>query len=214
MDIYFVRHGQTEGNRLHIHQRPSSALNERGQEQAETVAKVLVSYKPTHLITSPFFRTRQTAEAIAKATGLVVEVEPAVVEIIRPESIHNRHYFSWASIVYLVRWFLTGNTFFRDEKRGESYRALLERIGEAKTILESYPDDARIVVVSHAVFINFFVEHICSGKPISYVKALLRFLKITSIENSSITHIQCQKATTQGVCNWQVVTFDDDRHLS
>jgi broad specificity phosphatase PhoE len=214
MEIYFIRHGQTEGNRLHIHQRPSSPLDAVGEAQAEAVAKKLTALKPTHLLTSPFFRTRQTADTIARATGLVPVVEPAFVEIVRPEAIHGEHYFSLASIRYLTRWFVSGNTYFRDEKRGESYRALLERIGQAKDILESYPADARIVVVSHAVFINFFIEHICSAKPISYLKAVARFLKITSIRNSSITYVVCEKSsTTKHTCSWSLVTFDDATHL-
>ena len=41
MEIYFVRHGQTEYNKLHLHQPETATLTELGQEQARVVARQL-----------------------------------------------------------------------------------------------------------------------------------------------------------------------------
>ena len=39
MDVYLVRHGQTDGNVGHRHQHPNTDLNEHGLVQAAAVAK-------------------------------------------------------------------------------------------------------------------------------------------------------------------------------
>ena len=54
MDVYFIRHGETECNKKHIHQLPSTHLNERGIEQAHTVAELARELNPSLLVSSVF----------------------------------------------------------------------------------------------------------------------------------------------------------------
>lgn len=213
MDIYFIRHGQTEGNRRHRHQSLSEPLNERGRQQAAAVAQIVSSYQPTHLITSPLVRAKETAAAIATSTGLAPIEQDIFAEILRPTSVRGIHYADPRSLWYMVRWFFSGRHVQSNETLGESYRALVLRIEAAKQFLEQLPEDARVVVVSHSVFINFFVAHICSRKPISLIAAFLRFAKIINLDNSSITHVRCHKTNALNTCNFELVSFDNDGHV-
>lgn len=215
MEVYLVRHGQTNANRKHYHQRPDSSLNEKGHGEAEAVAKILSTFSPTHLISSPFFRTRQTAEYIKKETGLEPQMEEVFTEIHRPLDVYGKPYTSLASFWYFLRWLLSGNGTYKDEIHGESYGAFLLRIGDARKLLESLPSDSCVVVVSHAFFINFFVHHICNEKPLPIWRASFRFLKILAIKNGSITHLTYEKAKPGNrVCTWHVTTYDNTSHLS
>lgn len=213
MEVFFIRHGETEGNRKHRHQFPDAALNKRGEMQAGVVAELVPAYKPTHLLTSTLSRAVQTASAITKTTGLTAFEQDVFIEIQRPEHIHGLHYAHPKSLWYLTRWFLSGSTHFNDAKRGESYSALMARIEAAKRYLETLPPDARVLVVSHSVFINFFVAHICSDKPISFFAAFLRFAKIINLDNSSVTHVRFHPNAAPNTCAWELVSFDNDDHV-
>jgi probable phosphoglycerate mutase len=73
--IYFVRHGETilTPMRKFSGTGPlNPELTEEGLSQAATVAQEIAKIKPDVLIASPLQRTRQTAEAIAKETGLPI----------------------------------------------------------------------------------------------------------------------------------------------
>ena len=213
MDIYFIRHGQTEGNRLHRHQFSDTPLNERGHRQAAAVADLVPAYAPTHLLTSTLTRAQETAAAIAATTKLTPVEYEQFIEIQRPPHIQGMHYAHPKSAWYLIRWFLTGRTAFLNNGRGESYGALIARIEAAKRVLETLPPDERVLVVSPSVFINFFVAHICSDKPISFFGAFLRFTKILNLDNSSVSHVRYNPAALQGTCAWEVVSFDNDAHV-
>lgn len=81
MLFYFVRHGETEFNRL---QRLAGGgldhcLNERGHAQAEALARDLARHVPHRvhrLIASHMTRARETADYLARCLNLPVEVMP------------------------------------------------------------------------------------------------------------------------------------------
>ena len=76
--VYLVRHGQT----ALTPQRKFSGigpldpeLTSTGLKEAELLANEIKKIKPDVLISSPLHRTRQTAEAISKSTGLKIEFD-------------------------------------------------------------------------------------------------------------------------------------------
>ena len=73
MSIILVRHGETALNRARILQPPDTPLSELGLQQAEAVARRLLSLRPAGLISSDLPRAMRTAEAIARASGLPLE---------------------------------------------------------------------------------------------------------------------------------------------
>lgn len=75
MDLYLVRHAESEIPLDAIQtDYPLSAL---GQEQARRLAERFREARIDRLITTPYQRTRQTAEQIARVAGIVAEEEPA-----------------------------------------------------------------------------------------------------------------------------------------
>jgi probable phosphoglycerate mutase len=81
-----IRHGEAEGNaeRRFIGQTPVP-LSELGERQASAVADRLASWPITRIISSDIPRALQTAEYLARATGLAVETEPGLREIANGE---------------------------------------------------------------------------------------------------------------------------------
>ena len=201
MDIYFVRHGQTMGNLAKRHQAEHTPLSSLGREQASNAAKEVAQLNPTHLISSNLVRAIETARPIAETTNLDITIEQNFAELFRPKYLHGKHHLSPQSIFYYALWF------FGIENRklaGESYEHIRQRITVAKNILQRYPKNATIVVVSHSVFINLFLAHLCRARALS-VFSLLGFVsKIVRIPNGSITHV-AYDSDAKEACKWSVV---------
>ena len=80
--FYLVRHGESEANAARRFAGQSdSPLTARGRRQAETVAKELAKVKFDKVVSSDLSRTRDTAEIIARAQGVPVEIVPELREI-------------------------------------------------------------------------------------------------------------------------------------
>jgi len=94
-EILLLRHGQTLWNiegRVQGHQ--DSPLSVRGVAGAEALARRLVAERPDALYTSDLGRARQTAEPIARATGL----EPRIDAQLRERSYGRFEAMTWPQI--------------------------------------------------------------------------------------------------------------------
>ena len=202
MDIYFVRHGETEYNKKHVHQPDDASLNHLGIQQAERVRDKVISLKPTHFITSTHTRAVETAKIINEAGVYELEFNELFRELDRPQNIQGKKHFSLRSFWYIWQWFFGWREHYFRKRGGESRQMFLDRIKKAKDYLEALPPDAVVVISSHSVFINFFVEHICNERPIPFKEAFKLFMKITSLENTEIIHVSYNPDYSNGVCKW------------
>ena len=81
MRLYVVRHGETDWNVAKRWQGHADIpLNEAGRAQARETAEALRGFAFTAIVSSPLSRASQTADAIAAASGLPVEIEPLLIE--------------------------------------------------------------------------------------------------------------------------------------
>lgn len=204
MEIYFVRHGETEYNKKHIHQPDDAPLSLRGRQQAEAVRDAVLALAPTHFITSTHSRAVETASIINEAEEHELVYNELFRELERPVYVHGKKHFGVRSLFYIYQWFFGVRNQYWEKRGGESRAAFLLRLTQAKDYLETLPPDAVVVVVSHSIFINFFVEHICNDRPIPLKKACTLLLKIKYLKNSSITHISYNPDAGEGVCKWSM----------
>jgi broad specificity phosphatase PhoE len=80
--FYLIRHGENDlVGRGIAGRRPGTHLNAAGQAQAERLARHLSTFPIHHLFSSPMERARETAEPLARALGLPVEICEALNEI-------------------------------------------------------------------------------------------------------------------------------------
>jgi len=208
MEIYFVRHGQTGGNEAKRHQSEDSHLTPLGKKQAKRVAEKIKPLQPTQVLVSDRVRAIETAQAIAQATDLIPQVDEMFTELCRPKRLYGFHHKSLQSIWYIYLWYRGKVGEEGCSTEGESYNHFFNRIKKAQRFLESQPADSRIVVVSHSIFINFFVAHLQSDTPMSFIRALLIFTKILRIRNGSITRLQFEDTPDQRF-QWQILSFGE-----
>lgn len=81
-NIYIIRHGQTEWNKLGVLQGSlDSPLTKDGMENAQKISLLLKDKKMEKIFTSPLKRTKETARIIALETGARVKVIPEFREM-------------------------------------------------------------------------------------------------------------------------------------
>ena len=82
MDIYLVRHGETQWNKEEVFRgRKDIPLNEAGRKQAKQAGAYFAGMPVSRIVSSPLARARETAEAIGLATGAPVETAEAFIDI-------------------------------------------------------------------------------------------------------------------------------------
>lgn len=198
MEIFLVRHGETGGNVAHRHQAEHTPLTPAGKEQAFTVAKTIQEYQPTHLISSSLVRAIETASAIGEVCNLIPETHTVFAELERPKKLYGHFHKSPRSLLFYARWYAG----FTHATEGESYPALRKRILHAKEVLATYPADARVVVVTHSVFMSLFLAHACRDKMLNPVQAVLAFITILRTRNTQVVPITYNPEGEQRTCAW------------
>jgi broad specificity phosphatase PhoE len=155
-----VRHGETDWNRDGRWQGQADApLNERGREQARTVAEELAGEPVDAVYASDLSRARETAEIIAaRLDSHAVMLDPRLREV---------HVGGWSGLTMpeieerypeeFVRW-RAGDP-AHDFAGGESYAAMGERVVEALAEIASRHPDGNVLVVLHGGSIRGALAH-------------------------------------------------------
>ena len=83
--MILVRHGESEFNVVFARSRVDPGIEDpkltaAGRRQVMKTAAALAGYKIDRVLSSPYTRALQTAEIVAEALGVAVEVEPLVRE--------------------------------------------------------------------------------------------------------------------------------------
>src|ERR1051325_3404851 len=80
--FYLIRHGSNDFlGRALAGPLPAVHLNEHGREEAGRIAEQLRKKPIRHIFTSPLARCRETAEPLAAALGLRLEISEALNEV-------------------------------------------------------------------------------------------------------------------------------------
>lgn len=183
MKVVFVRHGQTDENVAHRHQPEETPLSVLGRKQAVSAGKMLQQIQPTHIVTSPLVRAVQTASLIADQCDLIPSIDHAAAELRRPVHLTGHPHKSPRSLFFYILWY-TGLA-----RSGESYQAFRNRISANKANLEYLPNDAVVLVVSHTVFINMFLVHVCHERAMTPWRAAVTFLALFRMRNTGMTEL-------------------------
>lgn len=200
MDVYFIRHGQTDSNIARRHQHEESELNEIGKKQIKEITKKVIDLKPTHLITSTQLRAVQSARIlIENGLDIIPDTHPAFEELARSKHVVGQRYFGLSGLKYMWHWF-NGT----EKEEGEDYQNFLNRIKAARTHLESFTPESKVVVISHAIFINLFLRHVCLDERMSFWQAIQTAWKIFFMKNATIVHLKYD-GNGKNVCAWQII---------
>lgn len=166
--IYFVRHGETINNAKGIRQGPDGGLTSKGREQALATAKRFPKYKgqPQMIIASPYERTKETAEIIAKELKMKIKYSDLFVERRNPTEIigHEGTEREVRDIIDRI-----DKSYHADDLRisdEENFVDLKKRAKKALNYL-SRRFAKRIIVVTHGIFLKMLVAYMLHGETLT-----------------------------------------------
>ena len=104
--VYLIRHGRPASMWGDVDDDPG--LDEIGHEQARGVAARLLALppaeRPTRVASSPLRRCRETAQPLADALGVSVQIDPAVGEIPTPAALARAERPAWLRQALAGHW--------------------------------------------------------------------------------------------------------------
>ncbi len=145
---YVCRHGEAENNVKMIVSSIASNqhhLTENGKKQAEEAGKWLFDKKIDLIITSPFVRTKETAEIIASRVRLDKS------KIIVDERIHEINAGVWNNKSFndYVKNFAHADRFEKRPEGGENYVDIKKRMGDFIYDIDHKYSGKNILIISH-----------------------------------------------------------------
>lgn len=207
--VYFVRHGQSEGNVAPVFQDVKSPLTAIGRKQAELVAQRVSKLSFEALISSPLPRTKETAEIIAKVTGKKPEYSELFVERIKPSSVAGKPYTDENASKLWTEWEKSLYTSGMRVEDGENFDDLAERAEKALEFLENRKEKS-LVVITHGFFLRMILAKVMLND--SLTEANFKNIKSRAItENTGLSAIKFSKGY-EDTC-WRLWIYNDHAHL-
>ena len=177
--ILLARHGETDWNaERRVQGHSDTALNDRGREQARTLAGELAGERIDAVYSSDLLRAHETARIVAEQRGLGVTA-------IR--DLRERHFGTWEGLTdeeIFVRYpqVLEGATWGDAETQDE----MAERVvGALLRIAETHPGQ-HVLVVSHGGPLRRILAH-CGGDAKG------------PIDNCHVVRVEIEDGTLRGI---------------
>lgn len=209
--VYFVRHGQSADNVAPVFQSPNSPLNEKGKKQVESIAQRVSKISFDALIASPFERAKQTAEAIAKATGKKAEYSDLFVERVKPTYINGKPYTDEKANTLWREWEKSLYAPGIRAEEGENFDDLVARADKALTFLQNRTEQS-LVVVTHGYFLRTIVARVLLGELLSG-EAFRNIQRTAAMENTGLTVLQYRESFEEKPA-WRLWIYNDHAHLA
>jgi broad specificity phosphatase PhoE len=203
--VYFVRHGESEGNTGKYFQSFKTGLTELGREQATIVAKRCATLPVEVLISSTMNRTKETAEIIAGHIGKQPEFSDLFTERVRPSSIADSLQTDEHAAQIDAQWQKSFYTEGVQVEDGENFETLRKRAGDALLYLEQRPEE-NILVVTHGFFLRMVLTQVLIGSG-SSPSEFRKIVRSVTTSNTGITVFGFENGT------WVLRIWNDHAHL-
>ncbi|MDN5304590.1 MAG: hypothetical protein PWP46_1476 [Fusobacteriaceae bacterium] len=202
MNIYIIRHGETEWNIIKKWQgHKDSNLTELGKLQAKKLAERLKNIDFNKIYSSPLGRAHDTAKIIKGNKEVNIELDDRLKEINMgvleglDREIGLEEYGD-----NIEKFWNYPHLYNHNEINGESLESLNNRTKDfLEEILKNHKKDEHIAVVAHGVTIKsllFYIEN----------KKLEEFWSGGHVKNTALTHIYYEN-------EFKIIKYLDNSHL-
>ena len=203
--IYFVRHGESEGNVGPLRQLKTTPLTENGKQQAQFIADRATKLPIEIVVSSTMTRAKETADFIVEKIGRSIEYSDLFIEKRHPSEVYGKPKDNPESLQAeqsIAENFKVPGYRFSDE---ENFEDLKERAGEALTYLLQRPEE-KIMVVTHGFFMRIIMARVFFGEKLT-ASECEQCIKKFHMENTGLTIIAHDKN------DWWLWTWNDHAHL-
>ena len=212
MRIYFVRHGESEANAAKRGQGAKGPLSAQGRAQAEALAKRLAHEEVELIISSDYERAIETASIIATTLNKPTDRSPLLGERQYPSTLIDTDLESEEAKQLISTFIRHPNGEEWKHSDEENFLELKNRAQAAQEFITSQAEE-RVVIVSHADFIRFFVAYLAFGPEMS-TRESVHFRHFMSIKNTGLTVIEYKQPDEElPEPRWKLITWNDHAHL-
>lgn len=207
--VYFIRHGESEGNTGPIRQDEFSPLSPRGREQAAVMAERCSKLPIDILVASTMTRAQQTASIIGEKIGKEVISSDFLTERRRPSAQTGKPKDDIGALdIDKEIWnnFGTAGYRYSDEENFEDLRG---RAQQALEFLANCPEE-NIAVVTHGFFMRIVMAYVVFRERLTGKECEL-FMRTFHMENTGLTIIKYAGPDKEPP--WWVWTWNDHAHL-
>jgi probable phosphoglycerate mutase len=204
--VYFVRHGESEGNAGSYFQDIDSPLTAKGKAQARFIAERCEKLPIEILVSSPAQRTKETALVISGALRSPIEWSEFFVERMRPASIVGKRKDDAAALAIDRSWFDASKA---ELAGGETVEELISRTDDALGFLRAKGEE-HILVVTHGFFLRTLIGRIVLGNDLNAM-TLRKLIAGMRTDNTGLTVVTDDSWSKE--MPWRVRVFNDHAHL-
>lgn len=199
--VYMVRHCESEGNACRrSHAQFDGVVTRKGLLQSNALAQRFADVPVTAVYSSDAYRSRMTAEPLAEAKGLPVQLRALLreytigvwegISIARSARQNPELYPTWISTPYA-----------HNIPGADPFSVVAERGCEAIRRMAQENPGGTVVAITHSCTLNCTLTRLL-GKPISY------YTQIKSGDNTAVTKLEVDEKG-----NVEVIYINDDSHL-
>jgi|SRR5665213_870616 len=209
--IYLVRHGESEINvsETYMDDAPPP-LTEVGKEQSQFIAKRAKNIVFDALIASPFERTKETAQMIAKETGHEIEYCDLFIERTLTKSLIGKSRSDPESKARAELAWRSSQESGREKVEGtETFEEIKGRAIKALKFLEARPEE-NIMLVGHGFFTRALIGCMLYGEGMT-TEAFAPFVWGLRTTNTGISVLKYNPTDAHRA--WWLLAWNDHAHL-
>jgi broad specificity phosphatase PhoE len=202
--VYFVRHGESEGNVGPIRQTAVTPLTEKGIVQVKVLAERCSKLPVEIILSSTMVRAKETTEFISEKLSRPIEYSDLFVERRRPTVMLGNpkdHPEAMEADKTIQENFHLPRFRFSDE---ENFEDLKTRAKEALEHLFNRKEE-NILVVTHGFFMRIVLAYVLMGEELT-AKECVRFIRTVNMENTGISVFEYES-------KWKLWIWNDHAHL-
>lgn len=207
--IYFVRHGESEGNAGPIRQIATTPLTEKGRAQAAFVAERCSRLPIEVVLSSTMTRARETAQIILQKVFKPIEHSELFIERRRSSEVLGRLKDDPVSVNIEKE---TRENFHRSGWRFSDEENFDDLKARALAVLEylAHRPEEHILVVTHGMFMRVVAACVVFGKELTGEECE-SFIRSFHMENTGISVLGYDSKERHP---WWLWVWNDHAHLS
>lgn len=214
--VYFVRHGETAGNKKKFFQTSDTPLSDEGRKQAEFIAQRVTKLGIEAIIASTMDRAKETAQIISRNIHVPVETTDLLRERILPKEQRG----NTMDVPAVMRITEEVSVHFGEPgwrlSDEETFEELKERTGKVLQHLESRRENI-ILCVTHGVFMRMLLGRVLLGDDLTST-AMADIMSSSLTTNTGLTALRHGYKEHAGYYShsrsgWQLLVWNDHAHL-
>lgn len=189
MKLFLVRHGKTDAEINGVRQTQDTPLGEQGRKEVAFLANEFEGKRIDAIISSPWTRARETAEAIAAKLNLPITYTDLVRERAHDKRLQGAPIDSEVNMQYMKQMEESYFDFDWNYLDDEPLSKVVERAKKIKDSLFSEYKEKEVILVSHGIFFRCFLSLCLLGENFDK-KAFMRLFHSFTFRTASVTLLE------------------------